>query len=77
MKPSRGSSTVKAVVYDPQAKKLTVAFHSGGTYEYDKVSRQQHEALMTAPSRGAWVHQNLVLKSDVHPATKVEAKKKK
>ena len=71
-----GSSTVKGVIYDPQAKKLTVEFYSGGTYDYANVSKHQHDQLMTAPSRGSWVHQNLVLKSKVHPATKRFEKKK-
>ncbi len=46
------SSNITHVGYDPAAKRLTVAFKSGGIYDYDGVSPETHQLFMAADSKG-------------------------
>jgi len=48
------SSNLSAVGYDGQSARLTIRFHSGGTYEYYAVPGSVHRQLMSAPSLGAY-----------------------
>ena len=50
------SSTIKAVGYDPDAQRLAVQFHSGGTYHYEGVAPEAHAGLMGAESIGKHFH---------------------
>ena len=54
------SSSVEAVGYDGDARELHVRFVGGGLYVYAGVEREVFDALMFAPSKGAYV--NLQLK---------------
>ena len=38
---------------------LTVAFHSGGVYEYYRVPYSEYAALMNASSRGSYLHTHI------------------
>lgn len=47
------SSSIRAVGYDSDARRLYVQFHSGDLYVYYLVPARAHRALMAAPSIGA------------------------
>lgn len=49
------SSNLRAVDYDWSGT-LTIAFHSGGVYEYFDVPHSEYAGLMNASSRGKYFH---------------------
>ena len=49
------SSNLAAVDYD-WSKTLTIAFHSGGFYEYYGVPHSEYAALLNADSHGKYFH---------------------
>jgi len=51
------SSNIKEMGYDQEAEILEITFKSGGTYSYSKVTRQDIEALKSAPSFGHKFHE--------------------
>lgn len=53
------SSTVKTIGYDPDVLVLAVRYRDGSMYVFCDVSADQYAALMCAPSKGSWLHQNL------------------
>lgn len=53
------SEAIRAIGYDDATRKLTVAFHSGSTWEYDNVAPHQHQALLAADSIGKHFHQKI------------------
>lgn len=54
-----GSSSVAAAGYDPDTQELTVNFVSGAQYTYSAVPPGVLEQLLSSPSPGKFVHQNL------------------
>lgn len=53
------SENVKRVKYNPESKQLEVEFHSGQTYQYEKISRQRYDAFRNAGSVGAYAAKKL------------------
>jgi hypothetical protein len=52
------SSDLAAVDYDGWST-LTIAFHSGGVYEYYGVSYSEYVGLMQADSHGKYFHRHI------------------
>jgi hypothetical protein len=50
------SSNLAAIDYDPWSGTLTIAFHSGGVYEYYNVPPSEYHGLMNASSHGEYFH---------------------
>jgi hypothetical protein len=50
------SSNLAAVDYDYWSGTLTIAFHSGGVYEYYHVPHSEYVGLMQAGSHGRYFH---------------------
>jgi hypothetical protein len=51
MKPVK-SSSISAVGYNPSARELHVKFTNGGSYIFEGISPEKHQALISAPSVG-------------------------
>jgi hypothetical protein len=49
-----GSSNIKDVSYNAEAKRLTVTFMSGATYHYDGVPASVYAAISAAASPGGY-----------------------
>ena len=52
------SSDLRTVDYDWSGT-LTIAFHSGGVYEYYHVPPSEYDALMNASSHGKYFHAHI------------------
>ena len=50
------SSDIRAIGYDADTSTLKVAFHSGGVYQYWGVPVSVHRALISASSKGRYLH---------------------
>jgi KTSC domain len=50
------SSDLAAVGYNTETRKLIVQFHNG-TYEYSNVPENVYRGLMSASSKGRYLHQ--------------------
>lgn len=59
MKPVAKSSTIDSVGYDPAHQRLKVRFKSGGTYQFEGVSPEDHAKLITAESVGKHFHKHI------------------
>lgn len=59
MTPVTKSSTIDAVGYEPEHKRLKIKFKSGGTYQFEGVSPEDHSKLITAASVGKHFHQHI------------------
>lgn len=59
MTPVPNSSTIVGVGYEPEHKRLRVKFKSGGTYQFDGVSPEDHSKLITAESVGKHFHRHI------------------
>jgi hypothetical protein len=58
--PLLDSEALIAVHYNPESRVLRAVFRgSRRTYEYKGVPPQVYEALLAAPSRGAWFNANI------------------
>ena len=53
------SSHIEAIGYDSDTLTLAVSYKSGKLYVHPNITATQFDALMTAPSKGAWVSQFL------------------
>jgi hypothetical protein len=53
------SSDLGAADYDDWSGTLTIAFHSGGVYEYYNVPRSEYVGLMRAGSHGEYFHAHI------------------
>lgn len=53
------SSDIAAVGYHRWTSTLTVAFHSGGVYEYYGVPYSEYAGLMNASSHGSYFHAHI------------------
>jgi KTSC domain-containing protein len=52
------SSDISGIDYDWRGT-LTIAFHSGGVYEYYGVSHSEYAGLMNANSHGKYFHAHI------------------
>ena len=62
MKPVEKSSNVKAIGYDPESKKMRVAFKGkdgDNVYEYDDVPPHEHANMLSAESAGSYFAKNI------------------
>lgn len=59
MKATPYSSTIVSHGYDPETQTMRVQFKSGGTYEYDGVSKEDYEAFGNASSPGGHLHAHI------------------
>ena len=50
------SSNLSSVGYDPATAILEIRFHNGGIYQYFNVPSSVHTGLMTAASKGHYLH---------------------
>jgi hypothetical protein len=50
------SSDLSAIDFDDWSNTLTIAFHSGGVYEYYNVPRSEYDGLLNASSHGRYFH---------------------
>lgn len=58
--PVLDSEALLAVHYNPDSRILRATFRdSSRTYEYRGVPREVYEALLAAPSRGAWFNAHI------------------
>lgn len=53
------SSVIRSVGYDPATETLEIEFHHGGIYVYANVPPSVFEALLAAPSKGSFFHDNI------------------
>ena len=53
------SSVINFVRYDALARELTVSLHTGGLYVYVDVPAERYEALLAAPSKGAFYNEHI------------------
>lgn len=52
------SSNIISVGYDETTSNLYVKY-SSGTYKYDNVKKSTYESLLTSPSKGRFMNQNI------------------
>lgn len=69
--PVQNSRNISEIGYDPETRTLEVAFRNGNVYRYRDVDAERHKALMSAPSRGAYLHAYIKGK---YPHSQVDAK---
>jgi hypothetical protein len=62
------SSNIDIVHYDNHHSLLSITFHDGSVYNYANVSPEKYRALMNAPSKGRYLHQQIKGK---HPVSKL------
>ncbi len=55
------SSNVSEAMYDADREQLSIRFHSGRVYHYVGVPASMAAEFIRAPSKGIWVHRNLVV----------------
>jgi KTSC domain len=53
------SSNIRAVDYDSDSETLELEFTDGSVYQYTGVPQGEHEALMSADSKGKYFHGNI------------------
>jgi hypothetical protein len=53
------SSDLSAVDFDDWSETLTIAFHSGGVYEYYHVPPSEYDGLVNAGSHGSYFHAHI------------------
>lgn len=54
------STNVESVEYDEARERLTVHYHSGATYDYDRVSQDKVAALLGADSIGKHMNRHII-----------------
>jgi len=59
LKPVEGSSTVKAIGFDPATGTLAVQYKTGGIYHTKGISQADYDALSTAKSLGSHLHAHI------------------
>lgn len=53
------STTLAAVAFDPVRRLLQLEFRSGAVYQYFNVPEAVHQALVDAPSKGAYFNRTI------------------
>lgn len=67
------SRALAAVGYSKRLRALEIEFRNGAIYRYLEVSPSVHKALMTAPSKARFYHENIRRKyRSVHVRRRVE-----
>ncbi len=56
---SASSSAIRHLAYNPGRQELHVFFRGGGDYTYFDVPLGEYEALLQAPSKGAFVNRKI------------------
>jgi KTSC domain len=51
-----GSSNLVSIGYDEQAETLEIEFSNGSIYQYYNVPQDVYQQLMSAPSKGQFLH---------------------
>jgi len=54
------SSNLVSVGYDAAARMLEVEFQTGKIYQYHDVPQEVYQALMSAPSKGEYLHDTIL-----------------
>ena len=54
------SEMLIAAGYDRRSRILEVIFRTGGTYRYKGVPSSEYDALMSADSKGKYMHRNII-----------------
>lgn len=62
------SSNVVAIGYKEQKKELFITFKNG-SYVYTEVPKSEFEGLLSAPSKGKYIHQHI---KGYYPYSRVE-----
>lgn len=62
------SSSLRSVGYDEATAVLEVEFDGGAVYRYFAVPKKVHDALMAAPSKGAFLNERV---KPVYPVKRV------
>ena len=55
----KNSSNIQQVSYDPATQRMTIAFTTGGTYEYSGVQPDKFLAMQSAESVGGYFHRQV------------------
>ena len=53
------SSNIRSVGYDDDARTLHITFHSGKSYTFESVPRDEYDYLLSAESVGSHFHSNI------------------
>ncbi len=53
------SSNVHAIGYDPEQKILEIEFNDRSIYHYFDVPQHEHSGLMSASSKGSYLHSHI------------------
>jgi len=62
------SSMIDAIGYDSQSSLLEVVFKDGEIYHFEDVPVSEYVALMHAPSKGRYMHANILYSFSNHEA---------
>lgn len=57
-------SNVQDISYNPETQDLDVTFAGGRRYRYSGVDQDRADELKSAPSRGKYLHRNIIGKFD-------------
>ena len=55
---------MKAIGYNPESKTLKIVFKNESAYSYSKVPSEVFQSLMSAESKGKFIHKNIKGKFD-------------
>lgn len=53
------SSNIRSIGYDPDSTTLEVEFHGGRIYHYYNVPEYIYNGIMSAGSKGSYLHRNV------------------
>jgi len=59
MRKAVNSSNIHSIGYDPDSNILEVAFNGGGVYQYFNVPEFRYAGIMSAGSKGSYLHQHI------------------
>ena len=54
------SEMLVAAGYDPRSRILQVIFRTGETYRYKRVPAYEYDGLMSAESKGRYMHKHII-----------------
>ena len=64
------SSMLHAVGYDADARELEVIYNSGAIWRYRGVPRRVYRELLTAPSKGQFMHAEVLEVYEEYPVSR-------
>lgn len=53
------SSNISSIGYDSDSQVLQIEFHDGSVYDYSGVPPDEHAGIMSADSKGKYLHANI------------------